>query len=154
MSSTMTWKLALIAGAVGLSIWLFYPPKEKINLGLDLQGGSHLVAQVDTTVAVKSEIDVAINRIGQMLKEKSINYTSIGSSADGVGINIAGVDSSRAKDVREILETNVPRWTVTPLESDWSIRMPDSIRQQVEASSIETTLTVMRQRVDELGVKE
>jgi len=154
MSSTMTWKLALIAGAVGVSIWLFYPPKDKINLGLDLQGGSHLVAQVDTSVAVKSEIDVAINRIGQMLKEKTIPYTAIESSADGLGINIKGVDTARAKDLREILDTNVPRWTVTPLESDWSIRMPDAIRQQVEAASIDTTLTVMRQRVDELGVKE
>jgi preprotein translocase subunit SecD len=154
MSSTMTWKLALIAGAVGLSIWLFYPPKEKINLGLDLQGGSHLVAQVDTSVAVKSEVDVAINRIGQMLKEKNISYTAIVPSTEGIGINISGVDTGSAKDVREILDTNVSRWTISNVGSDWSARMPDAIRQQVESSSIDTTLTVMRQRVDELGVKE
>jgi preprotein translocase subunit SecD len=154
MSNTMTWKLGLIAGAVGLSVYLFYPPKETINLGLDLQGGSHLVLQVETSAAVKSEIDLAINRIGQMLKEKSIPYASIVSSADALGMDIQGVDSARSADVREILDTIVPRWSVTPSAADWSIRIPDAIKQQVEATSVDTTLTVLRQRVDELGVKE
>jgi len=154
MSNTMTWKLGLIVGAVGLSVYLFYPPKETINLGLDLQGGSHLVLQVEASAAVKSEIDLAINRIGQMLKEKSIPYSSITSSADGLGMDIQGVDSARSADVREILDTIVPRWSVTPSGADWSIRIPDSIKLQVEATSVETTLTVLRQRVDELGVKE
>ena len=82
MSKSITWKLVLIGGVLALSVWLFYPPKEKINLGLDLQGGSHLVLQVETSAAVKSEIDLAINRIGQMMKEKSIPYSAIASSTD------------------------------------------------------------------------
>jgi len=154
MSNTMMWKLGLIVGAVGLSVYLFYPPKETINLGLDLQGGSHLVLQVETSAAVKSEIDLAINRIGQMLKEKSIPYTAITSSADASGMDMQGVDSARSADVREILDTIVPRWNVTPSGADWSIRIPDAVKLQVEATSVETTLTVLRQRVDELGVKE
>src|SRR5258705_9442191 len=113
MSNTITWKLGLIAAAVGLSVYLFYPPKETINLGLDLQGGSHLVLQVETSAAVKSEIDLAINRIGQMLKEKAIPYSAIASSTDGLGMDLQGVDSARSADVREILDTIVPRWTVT-----------------------------------------
>jgi preprotein translocase subunit SecD len=154
MSKTITWKLGLIAGAVALSVWLFYPPKENINLGLDLQGGSHLVLQVETSAAVKSEIDLAINRIGQRLKEKGIPYTAVASSAGGSGMDLQGTDPARATDVREILDTIVPRWTVTPSGADWSIRIPDAIRQQVEATSVDTTLTVLRQRIDGLGVKE
>lgn len=154
MSKPITWKLALIAGAVALAVWLFYPPKKTINLGLDLQGGSHLVLQVETSAAVKSEIDLATNRIGQMMKEKGITFTAVTASEDGSGINIQGADSARAAEIREILDTIVPRWNVTPLEANWTIRIPDSIKQQVEATSVDTTLTVLRQRVDELGVKE
>jgi len=154
MSKPITWKLALIAGTVGLAVWLFYPPKDTINLGLDLQGGSHLVLQVETSAAVKSETDMAINRIGQMLKEKGIPYTSIASAAEGMGLDLQGTDPARATDVRDILETIVPNWNITPSGSDWSVRITDSIRQQVEAASVDTTLTVLRQRVDELGVKE
>jgi preprotein translocase subunit SecD len=154
MSKTITWKLILIAAVVGLSVWMFYPPKDTINLGLDLQGGSHLVLQVETSAAVKSEIDLAINRIGQMMTEKGIAYTSVTSVADGSGLDIHGVDSSHSTDMREIFDTVVPRWNISPSGADWSVRISDSIRQQVEAMSVDTTLTVLRQRVDELGVKE
>ncbi len=154
MSNTIMWKLGVIAGAVALSVFSFYPPQKTINLGLDLQGGSHLVLQVETSAAVKSEIDLAINRIGQMMKEKAITYTSITSSPDGGGMDLRGVDSARGPDVREILDTIVPRWNVAPSGADWTVRIPDAIRQQVEATSVDTTLTVLRQRVDELGVKE
>jgi len=154
MSTTMMWKIGLIVGAVALSVWLFYPPKETINLGLDLQGGSHLVLQVETSAAVKSEIDLAINRIGQMMKEKGIPYGAIVSATNGLGMDLQGTDPGRATDVREILGTIVPNWNVSPSGADWSVRIPDAIRLQVEATSVETTLTVLRQRVDELGVKE
>ena len=110
--------------------------------------------QVETSAAVKSEIDLATNRIGQMMKEKGITFTAVTAAEDGSGINIQGADSARAAEIREILDTIVPRWSVTPLEAEWTIRIPDSIKQQVEATSVDTTLTVLRQRVDELGVKE
>ncbi len=154
MSNTIMWKLGLIVGVVALSAWLIYPPKETISLGLDLQGGSHLVLQVETSAAVKSEVDLAINRIGQMLKEKSIPYSAISSATAGFGLEIQGTDPARSTDVREILDTIVPNWSVTPSGADWSVSVPDAIRQQVEAASVDTTLTVLRQRVDELGVKE
>ncbi len=151
---TITWKLALIVGVVTLSVWLFYPPKDTISLGLDLQGGSHLVLQVETSAAIKSEIDLAINRIGQMLKEKGIAYTALTPASGGLGMDLTGADPARGTEVREILDTNVSSWTITSTGGDWSMRIPDSIRLQLEAASVETTLTVLRQRVDELGVKE
>ena len=150
--SNMTWKLLLILGVVALSVVSFYPPKEKINLGLDLQGGSHLLLQVDTSAAIKSEVDLAINRIGQLLKEKNVTYAAVAPS-DG-GIDLKGTDASRDADVREILDTIVPGWTIAPSGGDWTIRIPDRMRQQIEATSVDTTLTVLRQRIDELGVKE
>jgi preprotein translocase subunit SecD len=148
----MTWKLGLIIGAIALSVWLFYPPKDKINLGLDLQGGSHLQLQVDTSAAIKSEVDLAINRIGQLLKEKNVTYVSI-APKDG-GIDLEGTDSSRDADVKEILDTIVPGWTITPSGGNWAVSIPDRLKQQIEATSVDTTLTVLRQRIDELGVKE
>jgi preprotein translocase subunit SecD len=154
MSKVLTWKVGVIVGAVALAVWLFYPPDKTINLGLDLQGGSHLLLQVETAAAVKSEIDLAINRIGQMLKEKGITYQAVTASSDGRGMDLAGVDPARSADVREVLDTIVPSWSVSPGADGWTIRIPDAIRQQVEATSVDTTLTVLRQRVDELGVKE
>ena len=40
MRQNLRWKGLFIAIVAGLCIWSMYPPKEKINLGLDLQGAS------------------------------------------------------------------------------------------------------------------
>src|SRR5262245_57495493 len=120
------WKLLLIVGAIGVSFLLIYPPEEKINLGLDLQGGSHLVLQVDTSAAVKGEIDLAINRIGQGLKEKGIPYATISNPNGTREIAITGVDAGRAADVRDLVKANVPDWDVANVETSWTIRLPDS----------------------------
>jgi len=154
MPKNTVWKLVLILAVLGGSALLIYPPQEKINLGLDLQGGSHLLLQVETSAAVKGEIDLAINRIGQALKEKGIPYTSITNPEGSQDVVVAGVDPGRAGDVREILSSNVPDWQSTTLEGGWTIHLPDTVARQIQATSVDTTLTVLRQRVDELGVKE
>ena len=41
------WSLALIVVVIGLAVWSLYPPGQKLNLGLDLRGGTTLVYQVD-----------------------------------------------------------------------------------------------------------
>ncbi|MBI3313830.1 MAG: hypothetical protein HYZ83_06310, partial [Candidatus Omnitrophica bacterium] len=48
MDKYYKWKVLLIIVLVSLSIWQFYPPQEKINLGLDLQGGMQLLLQIET----------------------------------------------------------------------------------------------------------
>jgi len=155
MAKGILWKVVLILGVLGTCAWLAYPPKDKINLGLDLQGGSHLVLQVETSAAVKSEIDLAVNRIGQMLKEKGISYGSIApTEGTADAIDLKQTDTARSSDVRDILNTVVATWNVSPSGGDFRISIPDQARKQIEATSVETTLTVLRQRVDELGVKE
>ena len=49
------WRLTLTALVIGLSVLAFYPPDKKINLGLDLKGGVHLVLRVQTDDALRSE---------------------------------------------------------------------------------------------------
>src|SRR3989338_3550485 len=49
MNSRFGWKLLVIAAVVGFAAWNTFPLSQRINLGLDLQGGMHLVLKVDTT---------------------------------------------------------------------------------------------------------
>ncbi len=68
------WVLLFVVALVALSIWAIYPPGEKINLGLDLRGGMHLVLEADVKKLppgenVRDAVDVALeiirNRIDQ-----------------------------------------------------------------------------------------
>ena len=57
MNKKLRWKVILVAAVILLAAFLFYPPGEKIHLGLDLKGGMHLVLQVVTDDAVNNEAD-------------------------------------------------------------------------------------------------
>ena len=48
MAKNLRWKVLIILGVVGLAIWSFYPPDQKVKLGLDLKGGVQLVLRVQT----------------------------------------------------------------------------------------------------------
>ena len=46
MAKNLRWKVLTIVAVVALSIFAFYPPDQKVRLGLDLKGGVHLVLRV------------------------------------------------------------------------------------------------------------
>ena len=48
MDTKIVWRIVLILVVVALGVWSLYPPGEKINYGLDLSGGIHLVLEVQT----------------------------------------------------------------------------------------------------------
>ena len=52
-------RIGLVAAVIVASLWSLYPPKKSINLGLDLQGGIHLVLGVDTSKAVQNQTERA-----------------------------------------------------------------------------------------------
>ena len=57
MSNNVQWKLLAIIGVAVLSALAIYPPAERIRLGLDLEGGVHMVLRVQTDDALQLETD-------------------------------------------------------------------------------------------------
>ena len=55
MGLTSRWVLIVLV--LGWAVYAIYPISEKINLGLDLQGGMHIVLEVDTDKAIEGKID-------------------------------------------------------------------------------------------------
>src|SRR5207247_9802540 len=76
MQKSLKWNMLLILAVLGFSVYSFVPPREKINLGLDLRGGIHMVLQVVTDEAMNQELDQTADRIAQELKAKNFAFTS------------------------------------------------------------------------------
>ena len=72
MSKNLRWKLLVIVGVVALAIFAFYPPNQKVRLGLDLKGGVHLVMRVQTDDALRLETQTTVDRLAEQLKTKNI----------------------------------------------------------------------------------
>ena len=74
MKKGLRWKVILTALVIVFALILAYPPKDKIELGLDLKGGMHLVLQVVTDDALNYETDQAIMSLGEQLRKKDIEH--------------------------------------------------------------------------------
>ena len=114
MTKNLKWKALLVVLVVGFALWMSYPPldvcdkdgkvaeKGKVNLGLDLQGGMHLVLKVDTSKLTPEEakdapdraLEIIRNRIDQFgVLEPSIQRQGV----DRIVIQLPGVtDRDRA----------------------------------------------------------
>ena len=74
MSKLIQWKIIIIVLVIGFSVFMFYPPNEKINLGLDLKGGIHLRMQVETNKAIEAVTNMAIAQLKGNLTEREIKF--------------------------------------------------------------------------------
>jgi preprotein translocase subunit SecD len=148
------YRLLIVLGLTLLCAWLIYPPGQRINLGLDLRGGIHMVMRVKTDDAVKAEIDLSQERIRSALGEKGLAPTDI--QADGIGAMIlSGIDSARLSEARDTLSTSFPQYQI---ESRPPGRLRLSLRAQEESSirdsAVRQAVETIRTRVDKFGVAE
>ena len=70
MKKDLTWRIVLIAGVLGLALWFSMPLKERINLGLDLQGGMHLILEVETEKAVENAVERMVDNLRDEFRKK------------------------------------------------------------------------------------
>ncbi|MBI4335935.1 MAG: protein translocase subunit SecD [Candidatus Omnitrophica bacterium] len=101
----LKWKIILIIAVTALAVYGLFPIKERINLGLDLQGGIHLVLHVDTSKlpekqqedATERALEIIRNRIDQFgVKEPVISRQG----KEGLVVQLPGVtDRQRAIDL-------------------------------------------------------
>ena len=76
------------------SIWLSYPLREKIRLGLDLQGGMHLVLEVQVEKAVEAVLSRIANDIMKNIENKDIDFERVTTTADNmIQVTLFHVDS-------------------------------------------------------------
>jgi len=67
VNKNLRWKVLVILAVVGLSVWSFYPPGTKVNLGLDLKGGVHMVLKVRTDDGLRAETETVVERLRDTL---------------------------------------------------------------------------------------
>src|SRR5207249_5225403 len=70
-------RIAIVSVVVLGSLWYLYPPRKTINLGLDLQGGIHLVLGVDIDKALQVQTERAGDTVRAALEKKGVEVKSI-----------------------------------------------------------------------------
>ncbi len=154
MNKPTLWRLGLIAVIIGLAAFSAYPLSEKINLGLDLQGGMHLVYEVDVDKAVLSSLDKITEDIKKFLKSKDVRVTDIHRSEENIVITLSNKsDAERAVSVIEEDYTILTQ--VSGLNGSQLVyAYTKEHRKNVTENAIKQALETLRNRIDEFGVAE
>lgn len=153
MRKGLRWKVILAVGVTALAIYLAYPPAQKINLGLDLQGGIHLVLQVVTEDAITIETDQEITRLQDQLKKKDITYKTIVKRKLGQ-LSVQGILSDQEGKLRDLLDESFQEWDYSIISDAATLTMKPSVQQYLKEQSVTQALETIRNRVDQFGVAE
>ena len=77
MRKQLPLRIAIVVAVLAVSAWYLYPPKKTINLGLDLQGGIHLVLGVDVDKALEAQVEREGDTVRADLEKKGIGVSRI-----------------------------------------------------------------------------
>ncbi len=90
----------------------------QIKLGLDLQGGTHLILQVQVQEAIAQETDQTVDRLISQLRSKDIHYDEI-RRVDDTHILVRNVDSAQLSNFRDIVNAQYSNvWDLGPAAGD------------------------------------
>ena len=149
---TFSWRTrGIILAVIALSVTSFYPPKDKVNLGLDLKGGVHLVLRVQTDDALRLETETTAERLRDTLTRGTIQFTKLEIKARDLRRSRASTNDqafrTAAVDAGHGLQpvVGVGGYTYT---------MKPNIENQLRGEAVTQALQTIERRVNELGVAE
>ena len=155
MRRQLGFRIGLVVLVVLGSLWYLYPPKKTINLGLDLQGGIHLVLGVETDKALASQTDRVAEDLKGAMEKKGVGVTRVAREGNtSIVVQLASPQSwNDAQTVagefanfeRRASDQGAGRFTLAMLEPEIERLRDLSVRQGVET---------IRNRVDQFGVAE
>src|SRR6185437_9113833 len=131
---------------------------QRINLGLDLKGGTHLILQVMVDEAVSTASDSDMGGIQADLQQNGINGATVSKPDPNRPevIQITGVPADHVSDVSGILNSRYStNYDITPgVNNTWTLTMKPTAVTQLKQNALDKAIDVIRQRVDSFGVKE
>ncbi|MCE5262834.1 MAG: protein translocase subunit SecD [Deltaproteobacteria bacterium] len=138
--------------------WKKYLPMDKIHLGLDLQGGMHLVLEVDTAKAVESTLDRTANDLKENLMEGRVRF-KLRERTKEKNPAFEFPDAASRDAFDKILKNQYPDLEAASSEmvegkGIVTLKIKDKRAAEIQKMAVEQSLETIRNRVDQFGISE
>jgi preprotein translocase subunit SecD len=171
MNKNLLWKLlAIIAVLLVFLFGIFGIPQSfsgqgllaamtnRIQLGLDLKGGTHLILQVQVNDAVNVDAQNAIETLKEQLNKRKIAFSDI-SQPDAQNnpdrVVLKGVSPDGRKDLLDIANERLPEYNLTSgADNTWILSMKPQMLSDLKSKAVTQAIETIRNRIDSLGVSE
>jgi preprotein translocase subunit SecD len=148
------WRVVTTLVVLGLALWAIYPPKDRIKLGLDLQGGVHLVLRVQTDDALRLDTETTLEQMREAAEAKGITaatYTVVNPQQFKVDGVPQGQDAAFREAANEV-QASFNR--ESGVGGSYTFSMKPNIVVQLREDAVTQSLQTIERRVNELGVAE
>ena len=172
MSKNLGWRGAIVVFLVAMGLiyltptltrelpawWSSFLPREKINLGLDLQGGMHLVLEVEAQKAVESNLERVVEDLKHDLRKKKIRYLELKrQGTEGIDLTLMREDDRNI--IENLVGSNYPDFELQPgvtKQEGFSLRLVMDSKAKIQTMKMATdqALETIRNRIDQFGVSE
>lgn len=127
-------------------------PGQKINLGLDLQGGSHLLLRVDMAVVIEERLEGIAETIRQEFRTNKIRFSGLDVRNSEVRVRLRNADDDAA--AQNVFRDFGSDFNVAADGSAYSITFTEAGQAAVQTSTLEQSMEIIRRRIDPDGTKE
>ncbi len=166
MTPQLRWKFAFISAVIVVCLFgLFGFPnslaqvaqnfKNRIQLGLDLRGGSHMVLQVEVPVAIRQRTYQTIDDLKKQLRAKNVNVGDVQILGD-TQILVKNVDPATSGTFRDVV-TQFQDWTLAPAAGQpngYVLTMKNSAVSDLQQQTMQQARETINRRINELGLTE
>jgi preprotein translocase subunit SecD len=129
----------------------------QIKLGLDLQGGTHLILQVQVQEAIAQETDQTVDRLTSQLRAKNIRYDEV-RRIDDTHILIRNVPSDQLSQFRDLVNAQLSNiWDLGPTAGDpsgYTLSLRPSAIAAIREQTMQQSLETIERRINALGLTE
>jgi len=166
------WKIFLVLTISFLSIYFCVPnlisparlekltflPQTRVNLGLDLRGGSYLLLEVNFNTYLKDQLENLRNDIREVLRENKVDGKRIGYTGglkivdDKISIELT--DVTVMSGVEKIIQHITNDITIDNVNNVLQVSYRDIALKDMKRKLIEQSVEIVRRRVDETGTRE
>ncbi|MFZ0332801.1 MAG: protein translocase subunit SecD [Candidatus Acidiferrales bacterium] len=170
MDSNLKWKALFILAVVLICLYgLFGFPsfptswaqvagnfQNRMQLGLDLRGGSHLVLQVQVQEAVTNHTDQIYDALQDQLHKQNITVGEI-RELNGTQILIRNVPPASTGALQALVQNQFPDFTISQAageQNGFLLTMRASVIADIEQQTMDQSLETIRRRISGLGLKE
>ena len=171
MNPNLKWKALFIFGVILFCIYFLfgYPTfptsyaqvkdnfSNQIKLGLDLQGGSHMILQVQVQEAIAQETDTTVDRLTNALRDKNVRYDEV-RRVDDTHILVRNIDPSKFSILSDILGTQYNNvWDMAPAAGEtngYTLTLRANAVAAIQEQTVNQSLETIAQRINQLGLTE
>ena len=144
---------------------------KKVNLGLDLQGGSYLLLEVDSQPVIKQKLQNKLISLRKILKDKKIKYKNLKLQNESINFQLPKNDIQRFEDFFLNKENSINNYynLYRSYEMDYSITDLGDLSPtenlvtitytkfgliEIKNTTLDQSLEIVRRRIDEVGTNE